>query len=116
MTSEAKAVDKENKKLLVAAKVRATIVCIECKKPRCVYSAGTLTIEEKKFLKQVIANQNQAYSCGCELFPPGSPFHSTIVCRQALSCSDPMEAQYYSTLCASFSPLLVLCLPRGGAC
>ena len=38
VTSEAKEADKENKKLMIAAKVRDIIVCIDCKKPRCVYS------------------------------------------------------------------------------
>jgi hypothetical protein len=65
--SEAKIMDRENKKLLVAAKVRAIITCLECQKPRCVYAAGTLTFEGKKVLKVVITSQ--AYSCGCELFP-----------------------------------------------
>ena len=81
--SEAKAVDRENKKLLVAAKVRSTIICLECNKPRCIYSAGTLTIEEKVVLRQVI--ESRAYSCGCQLFPQGSPFHDTIICRYALT-------------------------------
>ena len=107
VSSEAKAVDKQNKKLLVAAKVRATIGCIECKKLRCIYSAGALTIEEKKFLKQVI--EDRAYSCGCELFPPDSPFHSTIICRQALSCNDTMESQYYSSSCVSFPSVCWFC-------
>ena len=76
-TSEAKAIDKENKKLLIASKVRAVIVCVECMKPRCVYAAGALTLDEKKCLKPLLCGR--MYSCGCELFPPDHPLHSTTV-------------------------------------
>ena len=49
--SEAKEADKENKKLLVANKVRSVIVCSDCNKPRCVYAAASLGLEERNRLK-----------------------------------------------------------------
>ena len=80
---------------------------LECQKPQCVYAAGTLTFEEKRVLKLVITSQ--AYSCGCQLFPSGSPFHTTIVCQQAMSCNDLMETQYYSSSCISFPSVCWFC-------
>lgn len=106
-TSEAKACDKENRKLLVASKVRAVLVCVECMKPRCVYAAGALTPDEKRCLKPLI--NSRVYSCGCELFPPEHPLHSSVIVRQAINCSDPMEAQYYSATCMSFPPVCWFC-------
>ena len=107
VTSGAIAVDKEYKKVLIASKVRAVIVCVECVKPQCVYAAGALTPDEKKYLKPLI--NGRMYSCGCELFPPDHPLHSTVVVCQAANCSDPMEAHYYSATCESFPPVCWFC-------
>ena len=37
------------------------------------------------------------YTCGMPLFSEESPLHGTIVVRQKLTCSSPIEAQYYSS-------------------
>ena len=97
VTSDAKAADIENKKLLIASKVCGVIVCVECTKPRCVYAASTLSYQEKTLLKQ--AKDTNVCTCGSELFPPNTPLHGTIVCQQALTCTHPMEAQYCSSSC-----------------
>ena len=107
MTSGAKAVDKEYKKLVIASKVHAVIVCVECMKPQCVYAAGALTPDEKKCLKHLI--NGRMYNCGCELFPPDHPLHSTVIVRQAANCSDPMKAHCYSATCVSFPPVRWFC-------
>ncbi len=103
VTSEAKEADK--KKLSIAAKVRDIIVCIDCKKPRCVYASATLSSDERKHLKHVL--HSGIYTCGCELFPPA--LHDAVICRQALTCKDPMETQYYSSVCVSFPPVCWFC-------
>ena len=97
VTSDAKAANIENKKLLIASKVRGVILCVECNKPRCVYAASTLSYQEKTLLKQ--AKDTNVYTCGSELFPPNTPLNGTIVCQQALTFTHPMEAQYYSSSC-----------------
>ena len=107
VTSDAKAADIENKKLLIASKVRGVIVCVECNKPRCVYAASTLSYQEKTLLKQ--AKDTNVYTCGSELFTPNTPLHGTVVCRQALTCTHPMEAQYYSSSCPTFPPVCWYC-------
>lgn len=62
---------------------------------------------ERTPLKQIISDG--AYTCGSVLFPPNSSLHSTVFCRQALSCSDPIETQYYSSVCVSFPPVCWFC-------
>jgi hypothetical protein len=106
-TSEAKEADKENKKLLVAGKVRTIIVCSDCNKPRCVYAAASLASVERNRLKCLA--ETHVYTCGSILFPPESPLHHTIVCRQTLSCSSPMETQYYSGAATAFPPVCWYC-------
>jgi len=44
--SEGSKIDKERKDILVSAKVRGTIVCSECYKPRCIYSKARLSKSE----------------------------------------------------------------------
>lgn len=105
--SDAKEADKQNKKLLIAAKVRNIIVCLECHKPRCVYAAGTLGLNERNYVKLVV--DSKMYSCGSALFPPNSPLHSTVICRQALTCNEPVKTQYYSSVCVTFPPVCWFC-------
>ena len=106
-TSEAKEADKENKKLLIGGKVRSIIVCSVCNKPRCVYAAANLASAEKNHLKCLA--ETQVYTCGSILFPPESPLHRTIVCRQTLTCQSPMETHYYSGVATTFPPVCWFC-------
>ena len=98
--SETKATDKEHSKLLVAGKVRCVIVCVEWNKPRCVYAATRLYETEKNQLEHTV--QSRMYTCGSELFPPESPLHNTVICRQSLICCDTIETQYFSSVCVNF--------------
>ena len=107
VNSEAKAVDRENSKLLVAGKVRSVIHCGECNKPRCIYVTSRLDEEEKEHVEQCV--HSRTYTCGSELFPSESQVHNTIICRRSLNCSDPMEAQYYSSTCVKFPPVCWFC-------
>ena len=43
------------------------------------------------------------------LFPPTSPYRSTIVTRENLSCRDCVEAQYYSACLIKFKPVCSHC-------
>jgi len=40
--------DNANKEVLKAGKVRDCIICVECEKPRCVYSATRMTAQQVK--------------------------------------------------------------------
>ena len=44
-SDESKEIDKQNRKLLVRAKVRAVVECTDCCKPRCVFSNSKLTAD-----------------------------------------------------------------------
>ena len=44
--SEDSAADAKNRDLLVAAKVRCTVTCTGCDKPRCVYSQHAITAHD----------------------------------------------------------------------
>ena len=109
-TFEAKEADKENKKLLIGGKMRSIIVCSVCNKPRCVYAAANLASAEKNHLKCLA--ETQVYTCGSILFPPESPLHRTIVCRQTLTCQSPMETHYYSGVATTFPPVCWFCASR----
>lgn len=90
--SDEEEVDKANRKLLSSSgRVRAAVTCGECFKPRCVYSEAALTQKGKDMLCELECS----YTCGSVLFPPTSPYHSSIVTRVNLTCHDCVEAQYY---------------------
>ena len=52
---------------------------------------------------------SKLYVCGSFLFLPDSMYHSTIVVRQALSCEEHVEVQYYSSTLCSFPPVCYHC-------
>ena len=99
-------VDKNMKEILVNTKVRAVIICGECVKPRCVYSKKKLSATEQAKLTDV--KNSWVYTCGSALFPPSSMFHSTIVIRQNITCSSPMETLLLFYTYGTFSSGLLL--------
>lgn len=80
--------DTANRKLLCANKVRDVILCVECEKPRCVYSNTKLQRAELSALK--ILKEKETYTCGAALFPQ-TELDSTIIVRLSLTCSSTME-------------------------
>ena len=98
--------DKANRKILSSAgRVRAAVTCGDCFKPRCVFSEAALSQEEKVMLCEL----ESSYTCGSILFPPASPYHSSIVTRANLSCRDCVEPQYYSASLIKFKPVCSHC-------
>lgn len=104
---DAVAADATNKDLFNAAKVRDVILCQECYKPRCIFAKGKLSLVEKFRVEGV--KESHFFTCGCALFPPSSSFYGTIVVRQKISCTAPMEAQYFSAKLVSFPPVCYHC-------
>jgi hypothetical protein len=78
-------------------KVRATVACFECGKPRCVYSQ-----EEKAYfaaetvLQQKLESVSLRYSCGDLLFPDNHHLSGVLVQRQSLVCESAIEKGYYN--------------------
>ena len=82
-------------KPLNLSQVRAVIRCVECRRPRCIFSARRPSSSARAALEAFIANAT--YTCGDALSM------DTFVVRENLSCTDPVEAFYF--LC---------CRSRGG--
>ena len=101
-----KEVNKANHKLLSSAgRIRATLTCGECFKPRCVYAEATLNQKEKDMLCELESSS----TCGSILLPPTSPYHSSIVTMANLTCRDYTEAQYYSSPLIKFKSVCSHC-------
>ena len=49
------------------------------------------------------------YVCGSPLLPSSSPYFDSIVVRQSLLCTDPVEVQYYSSTLMSFPSICFYC-------
>ena len=105
--SEGSKIDKERKDILVSAKVRGTIVCSECYKPRCIYSKARLSKSESVKLLQV--QDSRLYTCGSSLFVSGSSLADSVVVKEALTCNSPMESQYYSAVLVKFELVCYYC-------
>ena len=82
--SEGHDIDREHRELFRNTRARNCITCQECLKPRIIYSASKTSREQNIAVAQVV--ESQLYICGSALFGPTSPYHSTIVVRQALRC------------------------------
>ena len=82
-----------------------TVLCetVLCESNARSHVVCALSGDQRKKVKQVI--HSGVYSCGCGLFPTDSSLCDTVICRQALSCKDPMEAQYYISVCVAFPPV-----------
>ena len=53
--------------------------------------------------------ESHVFTCGSALFPPNSPLSETICVRESVTCSDPMELQYYSATLVHFPPVCYWC-------
>ena len=101
--------DKSNKSLLVAAKVRATIICSLCSKSRCVYSNSKFTKTQSLKLKR--HQEGNTYNYNESLFAPNDNYYQSIVTRPQLNCSLLLETIYYGSVAITFKPI---CFPCGG--
>ena len=103
-TDEQKQTDRDRRSLLVATKVRTIITCGECSKPRCIYANTNLTREQEFQITSV--KESGMYTCGSSLL---AGENNSIVVREALVCSSPVEAQYYSAKLIHFPPVCYHC-------
>lgn len=76
---------------------KVVVFCIECRKPRVVYSKHRLTGRQSVSLKCMLAEIE--YSCGDVISAPWSTdqsHHNNVQTRMPMNCADPIELQYYS--------------------
>ena len=79
------------------SKVRGTVRCISCGKPRSFFSASRIK-DRKLFTKGL---EEIEFECGQPLFEVGSKpyqkeFAEVVVVNQNLDCESPIEVVYYS--------------------
>ena len=79
---------------LKAERVRKTIECTECDRPRCVYSEQKLTPGQHSELDQ--AHEDYPYVCGGPLLPADHPLFAIVVAEHGITCSSTVSANYFS--------------------
>ena len=75
-------------------KVRTTIQCNVCDKPRCVYAKLKLTKPQQEAIAYLVASHE--YTCGAPLFADGHEFAEIAVVRRGINCGNPIEVPYYN--------------------
>lgn len=73
---------------------RATILCVECRKPRVLYSKHVLTERQKVSLVIILSEFD--YTCGAPITPPHHLLHGVVMTRSQMSCASAVEVTYYS--------------------
>ena len=101
--------DQNNKSLLTSPKVRGTLTCSTCHKPRCFYSNSSLTYREKIAVQMI--RETEVYVCGGSLFPSGHEMYKSIVTRESLTCDNAIENAYYG---ATTIKMVDICNHCGG--
>ena len=80
-----------------AQTARAVIVCVECEKPRLIYSKTRLNNNQHVLLAKTMSSYE--YSCGSHLFPPNEKGKTaqTLCIRPNLQCAMQVELPYYGS-------------------
>ena len=81
--------------VLTLQNARSGITCVECRKPRLIYSKHALTDRQQTSLALLLSEAE--YSCTGPITGPSHPLHNTVVTRIPMHCGDPVEVPYYRT-------------------
>lgn len=97
--------------LMTLQNARSTVGCIECRKPRVLYSKHMLTGRQQTALALLLSDVE--YSCGGPFSAPGHSLHGVVTARLPLHCGDPIEVSYYKS---AYGPvdLCSYCAEGGG--
>ncbi|XP_071122564.1 uncharacterized protein [Mytilus edulis] len=79
---------------LTAQNVRKTVTCVECGKPRCLYSKKQLSVRESRSLTRLLEKHD--YTCGALITPDGDALQGLVFVRLQLSCNSNIEFPYYA--------------------
>ena len=63
------------------------VMCGECQKPRCIYSATKLSDAEANAVEQV--KDSNVYTCGSELLSQDHHLASAVIVRIGITCQSP---------------------------
>ena len=82
---------------VTAQNTRAVVYCVECKKPRVIYSKNKLNHNQRMLLGKSISSFE--YSCRAFLFPPDTKSETagTLCIRYSLQCEMQIEVPYYGS-------------------
>ena len=82
---------------MTAQTARAVIVCVECEKPRVIYSKTKLNNNQRILLAKTMSSYE--YSCGSYLFPPSEKAKTakTLCIRPSLQCAMQIEVPFYGS-------------------
>ena len=74
--------------------VRDFLLCVECEKPRCLFSAKKLTNEQTAQLSAALEGKH--YVCGGPLFEHDRPLVSVVGARSDLTCNLDVSPEHFS--------------------
>lgn len=80
--------------MVVGQKLRSTVRCGECSKPRGIYSNKVLTTTEQQQLAVLL--EQVEYTCGSPLTTEGSDLHGQVFVQLSLRCHDHVEFAYFA--------------------
>ena len=86
--------------------VRDYVLCTECQRPRCLFSAKKLSLEQAA--QVATAQEETDYVCGRPLFSSQHPLVHIVGTRADIDCSTHVTSQYYSCK-RGFSPVCYSC-------
>ncbi|XP_073720261.1 uncharacterized protein [Misgurnus anguillicaudatus] len=91
------ALEKQQKEsgMFTAQHALAVVSCMECSKPRVIYSMRLLSSRHQVILAEALSDDSLDYNCGSHILEPKHVLASTVQVRLALSCGDPIELAYY---------------------
>lgn len=81
--------------LCITQNARALVDCVECRKPRVIYSHHKLT--ERQLTSITISISEYEYTCGSPLLPPTNSLYKKVMCRVNLNCNSHIELAYYGS-------------------
>ena len=97
--------NKSGKAYFTKEKVRYAVECVSCGKWRCVYAPTKPPRASTDQFHQAV--DTLMYTCGAPILPEGHPVAEIFIVRRDISCSDPVEKQYYS--CNNFDLICCRC-------
>ena len=81
--------------IFTALNAQAVTECVECRKPRFLYSKSKLT--ERQRVQLVLALSEHDYTCESPPTSPSHGLHGKVYMRLNINCENPIEIPYYST-------------------
>jgi hypothetical protein len=84
-----------NSSVYTAQTARAVVQCVECAKPRLIYSKNRIGERQKTQIAEVISEYE--YSCGSPLSPPDHPICGKLFVRLGITCESLLELAYYAS-------------------